>query len=313
MKVLVTGGLGFIGSNLVKSLKKEVTVVVVDNLSSSRKDHEKIVNSNSDVEYILDCFSSESVLNRVKNSEFNYIFHVAAIPRVSYSVEKPYQTTEVNVSKTVKLLEACINTNTGIVFSSSSSVYGGADIMPTPASHSKNPKSPYAWQKSCIEDLLCVFYDLYKVNSVCLRYFNVFGPGQFGGSAYSTAISAWCHAVKENKPLRSDGTGEQSRDLCYVDNVVYANLLSMRQMQKGKIFSGQSVNVACGDRTSNNQILEYFNDRYNNIKVEKAPWRPGDVMHTQADLSDTKDLLGYEPLVKFWDGLEMTLSWWESL
>ena len=313
MKVLVTGGLGFIGSNLVESLKKEAEVVVVDNLSSSRKDYKEILEKNSGVEYVLNCFSSDEVLNRVKNSEFDFIFHVAAIPRVSYSVENPYQTTEVNVGKTVKIMESCIDTKTKIIFSSSSSVYGGADIMPTPSSHPKDPKSPYAWQKSCIEDLLRVFYDLYKINSICLRYFNVFGPGQFGGSAYSTAISAWCNAVKENKPLRSDGTGEQSRDLCYVDNVVHANLLSMREMQTGKVFSGESVNVACGDRTSNNEILEYFNNKYNGLVVQNAPWRPGDVMHTQADLTATKNLIGYEPLVKFWDGLEVTLKWWESL
>tara|TARA_Y100000034_G_scaffold58165_1_gene70955 strand:+ start:1803 stop:2735 length:933 start_codon:yes stop_codon:yes gene_type:complete len=309
MKVLVTGGLGFIGSNLVKSLSDlGYIVTVVDDLSSARKDYELIINEKNSVEYVLDSFSSIEILKRIKEKEFDTVFHVAAIPRVSYSVEEPFKTTEVNVSETVKLLESCRGNVKRFIFSSSSSVYGGADTLPTSTSHPKNPKSPYAWQKSCIEDIIRIFCDLYDFDALCLRYFNVFGPGQFGGSAYSTAVSAWCHAIKHNKTLRKDGTGEQSRDMCYIDNVVQANILAMNCE---KNFSGDVFNVACNDRTSNNEILDFLEKKFGKQKIQQAPFRQGDVMHSQADISDTIKALGYEPKVRFWKGLQKTLEWWE--
>ena len=153
--------------------------------------------------------------------------------------------------------------------------------------------------------IFCNLYDGF--DAVSLRYFNVFGPGQFGSSAYSTAISAWCHAIKHESQLRKDGTGEQSRDLCYVDNVVDANVRAMHCNSK---LSGSCFNIACGDRTSNNEVLEHFKDRYPNLEVNQAPFRAGDVMHTQADISDSTAVLGYVPLVRFWDGLQKTFDWW---
>ena len=205
-------------------------------------------------------------------------------------------------------MEACSGNIKRFVFASSSSVYGGADILPTSRDYPKDPKSPYAWQKSAIEDAIKIFCSLYKFDAVCLRYFNVFGPGQFGGSAYATAVSAWCHAIKNGERLRSDGSGEQTRDMCYVDNVVQANI---KAAESDQAFSGQRYNVACGQRVSNNQILEFLMKRFPSARVEKAPTRPGDVMHTLADISETQKDLGYNPEVMFWDGLEKTLEWWK--
>ena len=309
MRILVTGGCGFIGSNLVKNLADlGHDVVSVDNMSSSRDDADDFMSGLSNVEFVKDCFASSSVLERVKTKQFDVVFHVAAIPRVSFSVENPALTTDTNVNKTVKLLEACIGSVKRFIFSSSSSVYGGADLLPTPTDHPKDPKSPYAWQKSSTEDLIKIFCRTYQgFDAVSLRYFNVFGPGQFGGSAYSTAISAWCHAIKNNLPLRKDGTGEQSRDLCYIDNVVSANILVMDQEAR---FSGETFNVACGDRISNNQILDHFKEKFGDLSIEQAPFRLGDVMHTQADISKSVSDLGYKPLVLFWDGLRRTFEWW---
>lgn len=308
-KVLVTGGLGFIGSNLVEKLKDEVSVVVVDNLSSARKDYQSLIEKNQNVEYKIQSYGSEETLERVKNSEFDCIFHLAAIPRVAYSVEQPVETTDVNVLETVKLIDAYVKSKKGrFVFSSSSSVYGGADLLPTPASFPKNPKSPYAWQKSTIEDFIKVTCGLHDCDIVSLRYFNVFGPGQYGGSAYSTAVSAWCHAIKNGTELRKDGSGEQSRDMCYVDNTVQANLLAMKSDQK---FRGECFNVACGDRTSNNEILSFLESEFGTLNIKQAPFRAGDVMHTQAEISETQRVLGYEPTVRFWEGLEKTLAWWD--
>ena len=307
-KILVTGGLGFIGSNIIEKLNSlEYSIVVVDNLSSCRNDYNNLVNHFDNVEFIKTCFSDEEILKRIQNKEFDTVLHVAAIPRVSYSVKEPYKTTDVNINRTVKLLEACVGNVRRFIFSSSSSVYGGADVLPTPTSYPKSPKSPYAWQKSCIEDLIKIFCSLYDFDAVSLRYFNVFGPGQFGGSAYSTAVSAWCHAIKQGTDLRKDGTGDQSRDMCYVDNVVNANILALIS---NRTFAGECYNIACGDRTSNNQILEYFKEKFGPLNIIQAPPREGDVMHTQADILETVEDLGYTPKVRFWEGLEKTLQWW---
>ena len=307
-KVLVTGGLGFIGSKLVEKLKSSYKITVVDNLSSSRKDWLEILDKNRDVEYNYTCYSDPSVLARVESSEFDIIFHIAAIPRVGYSVEKPVETTESNIYRTIKLIDAARKGSVSrFVFSSSSSVYGGATLLPTPNDHPKDPKSPYAWQKSAIEDYIKMSCNLYDVDIVSLRYFNVFGPGQFGGSAYSTAISAWCHAIKNNTNLRKDGTGEQSRDMCYVDNVVNANVLAAHS---NRSFRGECYNVACGEKVSNNQILDFLEKKFGKLNIENVPFRLGDVMHTKADITATTKDLGYKPLVSFWEGLNLTLSWW---
>ncbi len=226
---------------------------------------------------------------------------------MSYSVENPAETTDVNVFRTVALFEAARENVDRIVWASSSSVYGGADTLPTSESSPKSPKSPYAWQKSTIEDIAKLFGDLYDLDIICLRYFNVFGPGQYGDSPYSTAVSSWCNNAKFLKPLRSDGDGTQSRDMCYVDNTVDANVLAANSKMK---FMGKTYNVACGDRTTNGEILEYFKKRFPHVIVQDAPWRAGDVMHTQADISEIQKDLGYKPKVRFWEGLERTIDWW---
>lgn len=316
MKALITGFAGFIGSNLMKRLLIEGwDVVGVDDLSSGyTKLVDDVIDEIGDVsitkklEALYLDFADERILSRIESGDFDVIFHQAAVPRVSYSVENPSKTTGINVNKTVKLMEAATKADKmpRFVFASSSSVYGGADKMPTPETEPKKPVSPYALQKSVIEEYCHLFHKLYGLESVCLRYFNVFGPRQFGDSPYSTAISAWCHAIKHGVALRSDGDGEQSRDLCYVDNVVDANLIVATYR---KHFSGECFNVACGDRTSNNEILDFFKKKYPDIIVENAPERAGDVKHTQADITKLCNL-GYEPKARFWDGLEKTLKWW---
>lgn len=304
---LVTGGAGFIGSNLSKRLVSEGwKVSIVDDLSNGHS--EFLSDIKIDNIHYMD-FADQEILENIENSYYDVIFHEAAIPRVSFSCEEPAFTTNVNIARTVELMESATRAETmpRFVFASSSSVYGGADKMPTPESEEKKPISPYALQKSVIEEYCKLFYNLYKLESVCLRYFNVFGPNQYGDSPYSTAVSAWCDAVKNGTSLRSDGDGEQTRDLCYVDNVVDANIIVATA---NKIFTGDCFNVACGERTSNNQILEYFKKKFPNIEIKKAPERAGDVKHTQADISALKEL-GYRPKVKFWEGLEKTLDWWK--
>lgn len=320
MRVLVTGGMGFIGSNLVKRLhQKDYVIDIVDDMSNG---HENLLSDldireslpglvyekeeRSFIRFFKDDFAGH-ILNSVASGLYDVVFHLAAVPRISFSVEYPAETTDANLNKTVKLFDAARLSSTRVVFSSSSSVYGGADVMPTPEVHTKDPKSPYAWQKSACEDIAKLFCNLYDDSDiVCLRYFNVFGPNQYGDSPYSTAVSAWCYAAKNNKECRSDGDGTQSRDMCYVDNVVDANILAALSNRK---FRGNCYNIACDDSTTNADILTYFINSFG-VKVRNAPWRPGDVMHTRADISKAKKDLGYEPKVRFWEGLERTVKWW---
>ena len=307
-RALVTGGAGFIGSHLVdRLLKQNWDVTVVDNLSSGHKEFINKTLSKEDV--LITDYSSDDVLERITKGSYDYVFHIAATPRVSYSVEYPLETHDNNVTKTLQLIKACRGNIKRFVFASSSSVYGGADILPTPESYVKSPKSPYALQKSIVEDYLQQFHRHYGLDSASLRFFNVFGPRQLGGSPYSTAVSSWLTSIKSGQSMRSDGDGTQSRDLCYVDNVTEACYLAAVKQEELK---AGAFNVACGDRTSNKEILEYLLKRYPDAKWHSAPWRKGDVMHTQADITHPKNLLGYEPLVRFWDGLERTINWYES-
>jgi nucleoside-diphosphate-sugar epimerase len=310
MKVLVTGGCGFIGSNLAKRCVGEGwTTDIVDDLSNG---HREFMPPG-----IRDFFKSDfaqgTPVKRLQNGHYDVVFHLAAVPRVSYSVEHPIETNDVNVSRTLKLMQASRGNVKRIIFASSSSVYGGVDVStgPTHENHPKNPKSPYALQKSIIEDYLAMYADLYGLDSACMRFFNVFGPNQLGDSPYSTAVSAWLTAIKKGKPMRSDGDGTQSRDMCYVDNVVDACVRAAKTDMPGG-FRGRCYNVACGDRTTNNEIIKYLMKRYPKATKVDAPWRPGDVMHTQADVSRAKEDIGYVPLVSFWKGLEMTIKWYET-
>jgi UDP-glucose 4-epimerase len=305
MRVLVTGGAGFIGSNLVGRLLAEGDRVdVVDDLSNG---HLQFVPKGQNCR--VEDFASPASLQRIHDGNYEVIYHLAALPRVSYSVEKPFDTHLVNVCRTVRMLDSARGNVGRIVFASSSSVYGGADKLPTPETFERNPRSPYALQKAQGEDYLKMFYELYGLDSACMRFFNVFGPNQLGDSPYATAVSAWLSAIKKGKPMRSDGDGTQSRDMCYVDNVVDACIRAARHPEPLK---AECFNVACGDRTTNNEILEYLMKRYPGATKVDAPWRPGDVMHTQANVNKAKKVLGYKPLVKFWDGLERTIEWVEN-
>jgi nucleoside-diphosphate-sugar epimerase len=305
-RALVTGAAGFIGSNLCERLVNDGWFVVgVDDLSNG---HTEFM-PDEGMSFMKADFSSVTVLEWIKEHGFDVVFHLAAVPRVSYSVEHPLETNDTNVSKTLKLMDACRGNVKRFVFSSSSSVYGGADVLPTPETAPKNPKSPYALQKSIIEDYLSLYSELYDFESACLRYFNVFGKNQLGGSPYATAVASWLTNIKQGKPLRSDGDGSQSRDMCYVDNVVQANVLAANF--QGKLNAG-CFNVACGDRVSNKEILNFLLKRYPDAQVVNATWRPGDVMHTQADVTKAQNVLGYSNPVSFWEGLERTIEWFDS-
>lgn len=309
MRILLTGGAGFIGSNVATALaKRGHQLDVVDNLSNGHVEFLPTSIFENDNFFSLD-FSSQHILDRIKDKRYDAVVHLAAVPRVSYSVDYPLETHEVNVSNTMRLIDSCRGNIKRFVFASSSSVYGGAEILPTVPSQTKAPKSPYALQKSIIEDYLQLYNTLYEFDSVSLRFFNVFGPKQLGDSPYSTAVSAWVNAIMKGESMRSDGDGTQSRDMCYVDNVVDA---CIRSLETEKNLNAVALNVACGDRTTNREILEYLLKKFPGSKYHDAPWRPGDVMHTQADVELTQEVLGYKPIVRFWEGLDKTIQWYQE-
>lgn len=310
---MVTGGAGFIGSNFIKEFKKEfpeVVIVSIDDFSTGRRDA-----IDPSIQFyegsILDGNLLERIFSKHKPA---YVFHFAALPRVSYSMEYPRHTSEVNIIGTVALLEASKNHKVKrFIYSSSSSVYGGAAHLPTKESENfPNPLSPYAMQKYAGEPFCRIFSDLFQLDTVCLRYFNVFGPGQYGDSAYATVISAWLESLyfPEKKKAFIEGDGSQSRDFCYVENVVAANILAMKSK---KNFGGDVFNIAHGGRTTINEIRDLL-EKYTNkkLELEKRSSRVGDVRHTHADISKAKQALGYEPNISFEEGLKRMVLWFES-
>lgn len=311
--ILVTGCAGFIGSNFVEQFLArfpKVKIIGIDNFSTGRRER-----LNKKIIFYEGSILEKRLLEKIfSNHSPKYVFHFAALPRVTYSIENPGETSEVNILGTVKLLEiAAKNKVKRFIYSSSSSIYGGAKKLPTKESENgPDPKSPYALQKYVGEPFCKLFSDLYKIDTVALRYFNVFGPGQFGDSAYSTVISAWLEALyfpKNKKPF-IEGDGTQSRDFCFVDNVVQANVLAM---QSEKNFNGEPFNIAHGEQTSLNEVKALL-EKYTEKKLElgKKPPRIGDVKHSCADISKAKKWLGYLPKISFTEGLKKTIDWYQG-
>lgn len=307
MRVLITGGLGFIGSNLaIKCLQLGWDVVIVDN--GKDKEHEVRKNIISGFgNYKLYKENLKSFVITSKFNNFDVVFHLAAMPSVSYSVEKPYVSFKNNVQDTtlIMLSEITKSTNIGrIVFASSAAVYGNTTVFPTTEDTQKKPESPYGLQKLICEQLIELGSRTQGFDAVSLRYFNVYGPYQYLTGAYATSVSAWLNAIKNNKPLRKDGTGEQSRDMVYVEDIVQANILAATY--QGKL-NGMPINIASGKEISNNEILGMITSRFN-VDIEQAPFRPGDVMRTCPSIQLARKVLGYEPKFTFEEGLHRTID-----
>lgn len=268
MKILVTGYKGYIGSHIYKKLQNDGYHVQG-----------------------IDIKDGDDILHCLPDQKFDYVFHLAALPRVEYSVYYPSYTLKQNVLVTSTLLEWAKDHGVKrVIFSSSSAVMGDGDGV---------PKSPYGLHKMMSEMECRLFSELYDIDTVCLRYFNAYSEDQPFGGAYSTAICAWMEMVKQNKPLRIDGDGEQTRDLVHVDDIVSANIFCMHHTGR---FNGKSLNVGSGKSVSMNYIREEINKNHT-VKWNQAPERPGDVRHTLADVSELKKL-GWEPKVSIQEGLE---------
>ena len=308
-KYLVTGGAGFIGSNIVKKLlEKGETVRVLDNYATGRK--KNIQKYLKDIEFVKgDLANLKDCKKAVKG--IDYILHQGAVPSVPRSVNDPIWTNNANINGTLNILIAARDAQIRrLVYAGSSSAYGDSPVMPKIETMENRPKSPYAIQKLTGEQYCQNFTKLYGLETVVIRYFNVFGPQQDPGSVYSAVIPLFIKAILKDKQPTIYGDGLTSRDFTYVDNVVSANLLACTAP---KLATGEVINVACGYEVSLNQLVEKINQVLGkNIKPKYAAERVGDVKHSLADIGKAKKLLGYKPLVTFEEGLAQTIEYYKD-
>jgi len=304
---LVTGGAGFIGSHIVEELvERGERVRAIDNLSTG-----KIENISAFLEKIDflkgDLTDIEVAKKAVK--DIDYILHQAAIPSVPRSINDPISSNSTNVAGTLNLLVAAKEAKVRrIVIASSSSVYGDSEVLPKSEDMKTNPLSPYAVTKLVEELYGSVFYKIYGLETVSLRYFNVFGPRQDPTSQYSAVIPKFITRMLEGKSPIIFGDGERSRDFTYVKNVVNANVLAA---SSPKIGHGEVINIACGNRITLNELVNKIKEIIGtNIKPEYTAPRLGDVKHSLADINRAKKLLSYIVEVPFIEGLKATIDWY---
>jgi len=307
-KFLVTGGAGFIGSNICRRLVSEGYFVrVIDNLLTGKKSNlDDIIDK---IEFIeADCGNYE--LARSTLDGMDVVLHQGALPSVPKSVDNPAATHRHCVDATFNMLLA--SRDCGVkkfVYAASSSAYGDSPTLPKVETMPAAPLSPYAAAKLFGEYYCSVFSNVFGLDTVSLRYFNVFGPYQDPTSQYAAAIPAFATAILKDTPPTIYGDGEQSRDFTYIDNVVEANILAARTERT----NGEVVNVACGGAVTVNQIIDMINDILGkNIKPNYTSERPGDVKHSLADIAKADKLIGYKPVVDFKDGLEKAIDWYSK-
>lgn len=305
IRYLVTGGAGFIGANLVAELvRRGERVRVLDNFSTGRP--ENLQNLIHRIELWAGDIGNLAFVHRAVVG-CDFILHLAARPSVARSVENPLATNDTNVTGTLNLLWAAREAKIRrFVYASSSSVYGEGPPLPTEESQEPRPLSPYAVSKLAAEQYTRVFWELYRVPTVCLRYFNVYGPLQSPGSAYAAVIPRFIHASLHDLRPQVFGDGLQSRDFTFVSDVVRANLLACAEDQA----VGQTLNIACGQSHSLNELLNQL-ERISGKKV--APIyldpRPGDIRHSQAAIKKAQGILGFTAETSFAEGLEKTYRW----
>jgi nucleoside-diphosphate-sugar epimerase len=308
-KYLVTGGAGFIGSNIVKRLLNEGHEVrVIDNFSTGKK---KNIEPFLDKIDLLDGDFTDLDVARSAVKGMDYVIHTGAIPSVPRSVDDPIKTNNSNITGTLNLLIASRDEKVKrFVYSASSSAYGDSKVMPKEETMPTAPKSPYAIQKLVGEMYCQNFYKIYGLETVCLRYFNVFGPNQDPESVYSAVIPMFIKKIMKGETPVINGDGTTSRDFTYVDNNVDANL---RACVAGSECAGEVINIACGYEVSLNELVQKINTEFKtDVKPEYKDERVGDVKHSLADISKAEKLLGYKPLVSFEDGLKKTIEFYRT-
>src|SRR5258708_3014793 len=307
---LVTGGAGFIGSHLVEALVKQgETVRVIDNFATGSRENIAHLVDHIDL-FERDITRPEQLPGVFKGVD--YVLHQAAIPSVPRSVADPFGAHEACATGTLNVLIAARDAGVKrVIYAASSSAYGNVESDYKREDMTPNPLSPYAVAKLTGEQYCQVFYEVYGLETVALRCFNVFGPRQDPTSPYSAVIPLFMTAMINDKPPTIFGDGLQSRDFTYIDNVVHGNLLACAAPRDR--VAGQMMNLACCDNITLLELANALNKLLGkSIEPTFAPPRPCDVKHSRADISKAGRLLGYEPVVTFEDGLAKTLAWLQS-
>jgi nucleoside-diphosphate-sugar epimerase len=306
---LVTGGAGFIGSHIAAALMGEgARVRVLDDLSTGHR--ENLDEIGGDLDFIEGSVADEALLNKALDG-VEVVFHEAAIPSVPRSVEAPRQTHVASIDGTFSLLMAARDNRVRrVVYAASSSAYGDQPTLPKSEQMLPDPLSPYAVAKLVGEYYCQVFTRVYGLETVSLRYFNVFGPRQDPGSQYSGVVSRFISSLLSGEQPVIYGDGEQSRDFTYVDNVVAANLSAA----SAKDAAGKIINVANGQRITLNELLAELKDLTGkqDVTAEYHEPRVGDVRHSLADITLARKFLGYESKVDLREGLQRTIDWWKE-
>ncbi|NPV50433.1 MAG: SDR family oxidoreductase [Candidatus Methanofastidiosum sp.] len=308
-KIVVTGGAGFIGSNIVHSIYKDNEVTVIDDISTGNFENivdlveEKSINfvkgSITDLRILQECFS-----------DVDYVLHQAAIPSVPRSVKNPIATNKANIGGTLNVLVAARDSNVEkVVFASSSSVYGDTPTLPKIENMCPSPLSPYAISKLCGENYCKVFYEIYGLRTTSLRYFNVYGPRQNPKSEYAAVIPRFISSIMKGSPIDIYGDGDQTRDFTFVEDVVNANLLSC----ESKKSDGKTLNIAGGKRISVNDLSQKIAKMLGiEVEIIYRERREGDVKDSLADISLARALIDYTPKYSLDNGLKKTVEFFNK-
>jgi UDP-glucose 4-epimerase len=305
-KSLITGGAGFIGSNLVRFLlDKGDAVRVFDNYATGKR--ENLTEVESDIEIIEGDIRDREAVDKAM-AGIEVVYHLAALGSVPRSIEDPESTHNVNVNGTFNIFDAARTAGVHrLVFASSSSVYGQSPVLPQHEDLPMMPISPYAASKATGEMYARAFYAAYGLQSACMRYYNVFGPRQDPHSQYAAAIPLFVSAYLRDQAPKIFDDGEQSRGFTYIDNVMNANYLAATAPE----MHGEAMNVSTVDAVTVNTVVHTIRELLGkDIQPEYLPPRKGDIKHSLADVSRAKELIGYEPLVTFDDGIRRAIDWY---
>jgi len=305
-RVVITGGAGFIGSHLADTLIKDNEVIIIDDLSTGRISNIASILNMKNMSLIRGSILDKELLEK-SFKKVDYVFHEAALPSVSRSIENPILTNEVNVNGTLNVLIAAINNKVKkVVCASSSSVFGDTPTLPKREEMTPNPRSPYALTKLIDEYYSQLFHNIYGLSTICLRYFNVYGPRQNPNSQYSGVIPRFIKMIQEGKPPIIFGDGKQTRDFTFVLDVVQANIMAAETSACGVFNIGSGSNVSIEDlaKLIINSMNKTLSPTYNEVRV-------GDVRNSLADITKAKEI-GYRPEYSLEKGLKETIRNFEN-